>query len=101
MVTNLVIAESQHEAIEEQFFWPAVREAVDNGDELADEAIAQEQEGKTSATAARRHARRTESSRRAAGIRQVGARTHQVRAGSGMAGVRSGGQSRGSREDRR
>jgi hemerythrin-like domain-containing protein len=46
MVTNLVIAESQHEAIEEQFFWPAVRSALDNGDELADEAIAQEQEGK-------------------------------------------------------
>lgn len=46
MVTNLVIAESQHEAVEEQFFWPAVRDALDNGDELADEAIAQEQEGK-------------------------------------------------------
>jgi hemerythrin-like domain-containing protein len=46
MVTNLIIAESQHEAIEEQFFWPAVREALDNGDELADEAVAQEQEGK-------------------------------------------------------
>jgi len=46
MVTNLVIAESQHEAIEEQFFWPAVREAVDDGDQLADEAVAQEQEGK-------------------------------------------------------
>lgn len=46
MVTNLVIAESQHEAIEEQFFWPAVRNALDDGDELADVAIAQEQEGK-------------------------------------------------------
>jgi hemerythrin-like domain-containing protein len=46
MVTNLVIAESQHEAIEEQFFWPAVRDALDDGDDLADEAIAQEQEGK-------------------------------------------------------
>jgi hemerythrin-like domain-containing protein len=46
MVTNLVIAESQHEAIEEQFFWPAVREALDDGNELADEAITQEQEGK-------------------------------------------------------
>jgi hemerythrin-like domain-containing protein len=46
MVTNLIIAESQHEAAEEQFFWPAVRKALDNGDELADEAIAQEQEGK-------------------------------------------------------
>lgn len=46
MVTNLVIAESQHEAIEEQFFWPAVRKALDNGDELADQAVAQEQDGK-------------------------------------------------------
>lgn len=46
MVTNLIIAESQHEAVEEQFFWPAVREALSDGDELADEAIAQEQEGK-------------------------------------------------------
>lgn len=46
MVTNLIIAESQHEAIEEEFFWPAVRNALDNGDELADEAIAQEQAGK-------------------------------------------------------
>jgi hypothetical protein len=39
MVTNLVIAESQHEAIEEQFFWPAVRDALEDGDALADEAI--------------------------------------------------------------
>jgi len=46
MVTNLIIAESQHEAIEEQFFWPAVRKALENGDALADEAIAQEQAGK-------------------------------------------------------
>jgi hemerythrin-like domain-containing protein len=46
MVANLVIAESQHEAIEEQFFWPAVRDALDDGDELADVAIDQEQEGK-------------------------------------------------------
>jgi hemerythrin-like domain-containing protein len=46
MVTNLVIAESQHEAIEEQFFWPAVRRALDDGDELADKAIEQEHTGK-------------------------------------------------------
>jgi hemerythrin-like domain-containing protein len=46
MVTNLIIAESQHEAIEEQFFWPLVRELLDDGDELADEAIEQEQTGK-------------------------------------------------------
>jgi hemerythrin-like domain-containing protein len=46
IVTNLVIAESQHEAIEEQFFWPAVRDALEDGDALADEAIQQEQDGK-------------------------------------------------------
>lgn len=46
MVTNLVIAESQHEAIEEQFVWPAVRKALDDGDVLADKAVEQEQEGK-------------------------------------------------------
>jgi hemerythrin-like domain-containing protein len=46
MVTNLVIAESQHEAIEEQIFWPAVRDALDDGDALANKAIEQEQEGK-------------------------------------------------------
>jgi hemerythrin-like domain-containing protein len=46
MVTNLVIAESQHEAIEEQFFWPAVRDALEDGDALADDAIKQEQDGK-------------------------------------------------------
>ncbi|MCV7399151.1 hemerythrin domain-containing protein [Mycobacterium fragae] len=46
MVTSLVIAESQHEAIEEQLFWPAVRKALDDGDALADKAISQEQDGK-------------------------------------------------------
>ncbi len=44
MVNNLIIAESQHEAIEEQFFWPAVRDAIAEG--LADKAIEQEQAGK-------------------------------------------------------
>lgn len=44
IVNNLIIAESQHEAIEEQFFWPAVRRAI--GDSLADKAIEQEQAGK-------------------------------------------------------
>ena len=44
VVNNLIIAESQHEAIEEQFFWPAVRKAI--GDGVADKAIEQEQAGK-------------------------------------------------------
>lgn len=46
MVENLIIAESRHEAIEEQFFWPAVRKALPDGDEMADHAIAQEEAGK-------------------------------------------------------
>ena len=46
MVNNLIIAESQHEAIEEQFFWPAVRDTLEDGDALADKAIEQEQAGK-------------------------------------------------------
>lgn len=46
MVTNLVIAESQHEPIEEQFLWPLVRKTLEDGDALADAAVSQEQEGK-------------------------------------------------------
>ncbi len=42
----LVIEESKHEAIEEMYFWPAVRKLVPDGDKLADQAISQEQEGK-------------------------------------------------------
>jgi hemerythrin-like domain-containing protein len=44
VVNNLIIAESQHEAIEEQFFWPAVRSSI--GDAIADKAVEQEQAGK-------------------------------------------------------
>jgi hemerythrin-like domain-containing protein len=43
---RLVIDSSRHEAAEEQYFWPAVRERLANGGELADQAIAQEQEAK-------------------------------------------------------
>ncbi len=45
MVANLVIAESRHEAIEQEVFWPIVRDAVTGGDELADTAISQEMDG--------------------------------------------------------
>jgi hypothetical protein len=45
-VTNLIIAESQHEAIEEQMFWPAVRKALEDGEALVSKAIQQEQDGK-------------------------------------------------------
>jgi hypothetical protein len=46
LVAQLVIAESGHEAIEEQYFWPLVRRRVQNGPRLADEAVSQEQAGK-------------------------------------------------------
>ncbi|MEO3808226.1 hemerythrin domain-containing protein [Sphaerisporangium sp. B11E5] len=46
LVEQLITEESKHEAVEEQHFWPVVRELVPNGDELADEAIRQEQKAK-------------------------------------------------------
>jgi hypothetical protein len=46
LAEQLVIEESKHEAVEEMYFWPAVREHLAGGNELADTAIAQEQEGK-------------------------------------------------------
>ena len=46
MAETLVIEESKHEAVEEMYFWPAVRKLVPDGDKLADKATGQEQEGK-------------------------------------------------------
>lgn len=46
LVTQLVIAESGHEAIEEQLFWPMVRDVLPDGDALADHAVAQEETAK-------------------------------------------------------
>jgi hemerythrin-like domain-containing protein len=46
LVEYLVIEESKHEAVEEEYFWPVVRERIPDGDELADHAIEQEQQGK-------------------------------------------------------
>ncbi|HET9080277.1 MAG TPA: hemerythrin domain-containing protein [Trebonia sp.] len=46
MVQLLVIEESKHEAVEEMYFWPAVREHLPDGDDLANQAQDQEQEGK-------------------------------------------------------
>ncbi len=51
MAEELVIEESRHEAVEEMYFWPVVRERVTNGNGLADQAIAQESEAKKSAPA--------------------------------------------------
>ena len=46
LVTQLVIAESQHEAVEEQHFWPVVRDRVPNGERLAGHAVEEEQAAK-------------------------------------------------------
>ena len=46
MAEKLVIEESKHEVVEQMYFWPMVRERLSPGDELADIAIAQENEGK-------------------------------------------------------
>lgn len=46
MAETLVIEESKHEAVEEMYFWPAVRKLLPDGDKLADQAISQEQEAK-------------------------------------------------------
>jgi hemerythrin-like domain-containing protein len=45
LAEQLVIEESRHEAVEQMFFWPTVRETVPGGDRLADRAAAQEQQG--------------------------------------------------------
>jgi hypothetical protein len=51
-IVDMITAKlSQHEAAEEQYFWPAVREALPDGDHKADEAIEQEQQGKDTLTA--------------------------------------------------
>ena len=46
MTETLIIEESKHEALEEMYFWPAVRDHLPNGNTLADQAIEQEQEAK-------------------------------------------------------
>jgi hemerythrin superfamily protein len=46
MAETLVIEESKHEAAEEMYVWPTVRERLPDGSQLADRAISQEQEGK-------------------------------------------------------
>jgi hemerythrin-like domain-containing protein len=46
MVEQLAIEESKHEALEEMYFWPAVRDKIADGGQLADTAIEQEQLGR-------------------------------------------------------
>ncbi len=46
MTEELIIEESKHEALEEMYFWPAVREHLADGNMLADTATRQEQDAK-------------------------------------------------------
>jgi hemerythrin-like domain-containing protein len=46
MTQQLIIEESKHEALEEMYFWPVVRDHLPDGDALADQATGQEQEAK-------------------------------------------------------
>jgi hemerythrin superfamily protein len=46
LVQALIIAESKHEAVEEEYFWPVVRELSGDGAQLADQGTNQEQEAK-------------------------------------------------------
>jgi Hemerythrin HHE cation binding domain len=46
MTEQLIIEESKHEALEEMYFWPVVRDHLPDGDTLADQATGQEQEAK-------------------------------------------------------
>ena len=46
IVERLVMEESKHEAAEEMWFWPAVREFVSNGEGLRNPGLDQEEDGK-------------------------------------------------------
>ena len=46
LVTELVMAESAHEAMEEQYFWPSVQHWLEEGRDLAAPALEQEQAAK-------------------------------------------------------
>jgi hypothetical protein len=46
MAERLAVEASGHEALEQMFFWPAVREHMTGGDAFADEAARQEQAGR-------------------------------------------------------
>lgn len=46
IVDMITVALSQHEALEEEFLWPAVRKALPDGEGRAEAALGQEKEGK-------------------------------------------------------
>jgi Hemerythrin HHE cation binding domain len=45
VVDDVIIEESAHEAVEQQYFWPLVRALGPDGDRIADEALEQETQG--------------------------------------------------------
>jgi Hemerythrin HHE cation binding domain len=45
IVDMITVRLSRHETAEEKYLWPTVRQALDDGDDLADRALSQEQEG--------------------------------------------------------
>jgi hypothetical protein len=47
LVDQLIAEEIRHEAAEQQYFWPAVRELGMEGDRIADEGIEQETDGES------------------------------------------------------
>jgi hypothetical protein len=51
IVDMITVKLSQHEAVEEEYFWPAVRKVMPDGDRWADKAIEQEQQGRNTLTA--------------------------------------------------
>jgi Hemerythrin HHE cation binding domain len=51
IVDMITVALSKHESAEEERFWPWVRSVLDDGDELAETAFGQEQQGKDLLTA--------------------------------------------------
>jgi len=50
IVDIITIRLARHETAEAEYLWPTVREALQNGDDLANEAAHQEQEGKDTLT---------------------------------------------------
>jgi hemerythrin-like domain-containing protein len=46
LTQKLIIESSKHEAAEEEYFWPVVRDRLPRGDQLADHAIDQETKAK-------------------------------------------------------
>jgi hemerythrin HHE cation binding domain-containing protein len=45
LAEEVIIEESKHEAVEQQYFWPAVRQVGADGERVADQAMEQEQQG--------------------------------------------------------